>query len=297
MSISPRVTQRLMVEHSLSSLQAGAGRLARTQEQLHTGRVLNRPSDSPTDVNAAMRMRSGIAGEAQHARNARDGLGWLAQIDNTMQSMLLQVNRAQGLALQGVSTGNSSAASREALAIEVEQLREGLLQQANATYLGRPVFGGNTAGPVAYDEATGAFVGNTNPVQRAVADGVKVAVNVDAHAAFGTGDADIFAVLDDLVTNLRTDPAAIAGNIEQLDAAHKQMTSVLADVGTRYGRVENAALKAENVKLDLQTTLSSVENVDLAKAMVDLRLQETAYQAALATTARVMQPSLLDFLR
>ena len=40
-----------------------------------------------------------------------------------------------------------------------------------------------------------------------------------------------------------------------------------------------------------------MENVDVAQAIVDLQMQEVAYQAALGATARVIQPTLLDFLR
>ena len=40
-----------------------------------------------------------------------------------------------------------------------------------------------------------------------------------------------------------------------------------------------------------------MENADLPKTVVDLQMQQVAYQASLGATARVMQPSLLDFLR
>ena len=63
-------------------------------------------------------------------------------------------------------------------------------------------------------------------------------------------------------------------------------------------RVENAVRDRRRRRAQPSTSaLSEVENTDLAKAIVDLQLQEVAYQAALAATARVMQPSLLDFLR
>jgi flagellar hook-associated protein 3 FlgL len=50
-------------------------------------------------------------------------------------------------------------------------------------------------------------------------------------------------------------------------------------------------------QLHLTTSLSDVEEVDLAKATIDVSLQQVAYQAALAATAKTLQPSLLDFLR
>ena len=85
--------------------------------------------------------------------------------------------------------------------------------------------------------------------------------------------------------------------MEKIASQMDVITTTLADVGTRYNRVDNAVQSAKDVTLSLQTSLSNVENVDLPRAMVDLQMQEVAFQAALATTARVMQPSLLDFLR
>jgi flagellar hook-associated protein 3 FlgL len=49
--------------------------------------------------------------------------------------------------------------------------------------------------------------------------------------------------------------------------------------------------------LDLRAQLSNVEDIDLPKTITELALQQTAYQAALAATAKVIQPSLVDFLR
>lgn len=78
-----RVTQTMLSQRSLEGMQLGLGRLARTQEQLSTGRLINRPSDDPTGATSAMRVRSSIADAQQHARNAEDGLGWLGQVDST----------------------------------------------------------------------------------------------------------------------------------------------------------------------------------------------------------------------
>ncbi len=76
-----------------------------------------------------------------------------------------------------------------------------------------------------------------------------------------------------------------------------RLTTARAEVGTRAARVDAATQTAADTELKLKSSLSDVENADLPKVIVDLKLQETAYQAALAATSRVMQPSLLDFLR
>lgn len=292
-----RVTQSLMSQRSLDSLQLGLGRLSKIQEQLSTGRILNRPSDSPADTTSAMRIRASLADQQQYARNAQDGLGWLGQVDNTLSGMSDQLRRARDLALQGANGGAMGPAARAALATEVDQIREGLLSSANSSYLGRPVFGGVTAGAIAYD-ATGTYVGTPGQVVRVVGDGVLVDVQLAGPDAFGPAGASVFEQLDALAVALRAgDEAGIQTGIGDLSASMDRVTSALADVGTRYSRLEQAAQLAADTGLNLTASLSELENVDLPKAMVDLQLQEVAYQSALATTARVLQPSLVDFLR
>lgn len=299
MSIT-RVTQTMLSQRSLEGMQLSLGRLARTQEQLSTGRVLNRPSDSPTDTTAAMRLRSSLADAKQYARNAQDGQGWLGQIDSALQSMVNETRRARELTLQGANSGAMSTAAREALAVEVEQLRESLIQQANTKYLDRPVFGGVTGGPVAYDE-TGTYVVATahqTQVARTVADGISVRVDFDAQEAFGPAGADLFKDLADAANSLRSgNPTDISTSLEKLAGGLDRLTGALAEVGGRTNRLEASLQRAKDGELMLTSSLSEIENVDLPKAMVELQLQEVAYQASLAATARVMQPSLLDFLR
>ena len=292
-----RVTQSMMSQRSLEGLQLSLGRLARTQEQLSTGRILNRPSDSPTDTTAAMRMRSSLADTRQYVRNAEDGSGWLGQIDTTLQSMINETRKVRELAVQGAS-GAASATSRAALATEVEQLRESLIAQANTRYLERPVFGGVTAGANAYD-ADGAYIGTSaGEVTRTIADGVTIRVDMDAEKAFGPHDANLFADLEEAALALRSgDQARISASIGKLDIGLDRLTGAVAEIGGRTNRLESALQRAQDAELAMTSSLSEIENVDLPRAMVDLQLQEVAYQSALAATARVMQPSLLDFLR
>lgn len=292
-----RVTQHMMSQQALDGMQTGLSRLSQIQEQLSTGKVINRPSDDPSGATSAMRLRSSLADQKQYARNADDGLGWLNQTDTTLSSVAPQLRRARELGLQGIS-GAIGQQGRDALATEVDKLREGILADANATYLGRPVFGGITAGTTAYDATTGAFAGVPGAVNRSVADGVKVRVDTDAAAVFGGAGDDVFKHLADLSAALRGGDSTVIGDVVQkLTADAERVTTAQADVGTRAARIEKTRTTAEDAEFTLTNALSEVENTDLPKATVDLQMQQVAYQAALAATARVMQPSLLDFLR
>ena len=292
-----RVTQNMMSERSLAGMQLGLTRLAKVQEQLSTGRILNRPSDSPIDTASAMSLRKGLGDQQQFLRNTSDGLAWLNTADSTLSSMSDRIRKARELGVQGANTGTLSAEARNAVAAEIEGIRDGLVKLANTTYLDRPIFGGITAGSKAYDDS-GAFVGEAGAVTRTVATGVRINVNVDGPTVIGPDGANLFDDLTAIAAAIRAgDSAATATGLDALQTGLGRVTAALSDVGSRTVRVEAAEQAAIDAELSVKNSLSEVENTDLPKALMELKLQETAYQAALASTARVMQPSLIDFLR
>lgn len=294
-----RVTQSMLTDRSLSRLQTSLTRLSELQEHLSTGRVLNRPSDNPADTASAMRLRSSVGAQQQYARNAQDGIGWLDTLDSTLGTAGDLVRRAREVGQQAVS-GAASQDTREALAVSIDQLRSSLLGTANTTYLDRPVLGGTTAGRAAFAEVGGvvAYSGDANPVNRAVAEGVVVDVAVAGPAAFGADGDNVFDHLGALATAVRAgNTAAIQSGLDALEDDGNRLIVARTDVGARANRVEQAGIRAGDTELSLTNALAEIENTDLPRATVDLKMQEVAYQAALAATARVLQPSLLDFLR
>jgi flagellar hook-associated protein 3 FlgL len=293
---SMRVTERSLANTTMVGLQANLARLGVLQEQLSSGKLISRPSDSPTGTTTAMQIRSDQRQLQQYSRNADDGTGWLNSADSALTGAIDLVHQVRSLVLQGMSGGSGSPAAREALAIELDRLRESVLDQANASYLNRPVFGGTTTGRDAFDQ-TGAYVGDAGQVQRTVGTGVKVRVDSPAAATFGTGAGQLFTVLSQISADLRGDPAALGGDLDLLDGTTNLMQGQLADVGARYNRLVQLGQTATNRAADLQTSLSDVEDIDLPKTIMELQLQQTAYQVALAAAAKVLQPSLQDFLR
>ena len=111
------------------------------------------------------------------------------------------------------------------------------------------------------------------------------------------------ALLADLQahTTLQADDATLHprlnGGLVNLDKGINSVITSLGQIGARFNRVESMRDAAEGQLLNLANNLSEVEDIDLPKTIVDLQMQEVAYKAALGATARVVQPSLLDFLR
>jgi flagellar hook-associated protein 3 FlgL len=245
---------------------------------------------------AALRLRTDLDRYTQLDRNADDGKARLGTTDNALTDGLAVLREARDAVLLGAN-GSLSANDREALAAHVEGLRSSLLAVANTKYLQQPIFAGTAGAASAYD-ASGAYQGNTGAVTRTIAPGVKVTVNATGDAVFGPAGNDIFTVLADIANDLRTNPSNLTStDLGRLDTGYLRMQNALASVGSRYHQIEIMQDRNQANQLETQNQLSEVEGVDLPAATVELQLQEVAYQAALGATAKVIQPTLMDFLR
>lgn len=298
-----RVTQTSMAGRVSAALQANLARLQQTQDQVGTGRRLGKPSDSPTDTATAMKLRTEQQRTEQLTRAIDDGQSWLDTADSALQTTDTLLTRVRQLVLAG-RNGTATASDRAAMATEVDQLRSSMVDIANTQYLGRPVFAGTQDTAEAFDRTTGAYLGNTSTVDRTIAPGAeRLSVSVPGTDAFTTLFADPAAaggtgVLGRVAAALRSgDPVALDQSLRDIDTAADAVRTSQSVIGARTQRLETVRSLTEGRATQAAVQLSSVEGIDLAKSLTDLSVQQQAYQAALQATAKVIQPSLLDFLR
>ena len=290
-----RVAHGALARRSMENLQLNLRRLAAKQDEMSSMKKLRRPSDSPVDTVSALRLRSDMGRNTQISRNIDDAIGWLGVADNSLSAVVDQLERVRTLS---ISARNASAdlPAREALASEVEKIRETLLGLANTQYNGRAIFAGTAAGTETFDE-NATYVGVNAAVERTIAPGVRVQINVNGDEVFGSGSSNLFVAINQLANAIRTDPAQLDTLVADLDTRTQTIQGALSTVGTRYKRVETMKDRNGADALTMKQNLSNVEDADMAQTMVDLQMQEVAYQAALAATGRAIQPSLVDFLR
>jgi flagellar hook-associated protein 3 FlgL len=302
-----RITQKAMVSNSLAGLNNNLTALTKAQNQLATGRVLNRPSDSPIDTNKSMQVRSDLARVTQQGRNISDAQSRLNQTDSALSDVQDLLKRVQTLTVQGLNTGANDATSSAALATEIRALRADMLGVANTTINGNPIFGGVTTGPVAYDQL-GAYVGlgqgegstADHPVLRRISDGESLRIDVTGPEVFGTKGDDLFALVQGIADKLNTSPVdvdALSTDLAALGDAQDRISTAQATIGARSARVEKAADLNSGRELTLTAQLAAIEEVDIPKATMELSAQQLGYQASLAVTAKILQPTLMDFLR
>ncbi len=295
MSIGQRVTQRTITSSMMNGLQANLDRMQDLQAQLSSGKQIRRPSDSPVGTVAAMTYRSEIQRNEQYGRNAQDALGWLATADSTLSNIHKEADKANQLLMSSMN-GALGPDALSAIATQLEGIRDGMIVEANKTYLNRPIFGGTTTDRMAFD-ATGAYVGNSAVISRTVGPGSSVAISMPGNTVFASGSSDLFAEIDAIVNHLRNDPAQLQADLGKLATSMERIRSKQAEIGARQNRVETEVQNSDDRKIELTSGLSSVEDIDLPATIIQVQMQQVAYQAALGATAKAIQPSLVDFLR
>jgi flagellar hook-associated protein 3 FlgL len=309
--MSTRITNTMIQRSVLADLNDVSQAQAATRRKMSSGKEISRPSDDPYVASRSLAIRTDLDGIRQYGRNVGEALGWQSVTDTALSQIGDMTQRARELTLQG-ATDTIPQTSRNAIADEIDQLIAGIKQGANATYDGRYVLGGSATDVRPYDSAmtptvapgpwNDAYAGDAVVQQREIGPNVQIGVNIHGNEILGgqpgnTGN--LLKVLRDAALHLRTGDTSALGttDIKAIQAEIDNVLSVRARVGAGMNRLESAASRLTETEESATKLLSDTEDADMAKTLIDFSTQQAVYQSALNAGARVVQSSLLDFLR
>ncbi|MBF0411404.1 MAG: flagellar hook-associated protein FlgL [Desulfamplus sp.] len=107
----------------------------------------------------------------------------------------------------------------------------------------------------------------------------------------------ILNTLIDLAGYLKNnDVDGIERTIGRLDSSYNHITSVMADTGMKYSRLETRKVITSEMNLNLNERRASIEDADIVEAIMNLNSAQSAYEAALGSTAKIMKTSLMDYI-
>ncbi len=296
-----RITQRQIGEQILADIAAAFERLNRYQRQVSSGRRITRPADDPAGTASTLGYRSALAQVEQHLVNIDRARGWLEATDSVLNDLIQTLQRARELAVQGASD-TLSADDRRRIALEVRQLLGHTFQLSKAMLGNRYLFSGfkvttppyNPA-PDEYDvPAPPPYQGDAGQMPAEVEAGTTITLNLTADVVFDPAIAALIQLRDALDSG---SSGAVEAALGPLDAAVNAAVDGRVVIGSRLSRLEGVARRLQDLKLSLTELKSKTEDVDFAEATTQLAMGETAYRAALMGAARIIQPSLLDFLK
>ncbi|MFP7479049.1 flagellar hook-associated protein FlgL [Terribacillus saccharophilus] len=293
-----RITQSMMSNSMLRNLSNSYGDLNKYSEQLSSGKKITKPSDDPVVATKGMSYRTEVRDVEQYKRNLSEAQTWIDNSDSALSNATSALQRLRELAVQA-SNGTYEEGQRGNIAEEVDQLKEQLATIANTQVNEKYIFNGsatNTA-PVTINEDGSTTVNfNSNAVNLTLSKGVDVNINVDGNAVFGE---KLFSDLDNLSAALRSDGSDedLDQYIGLIDENINNLVNERADLGARMNRMDLVESRLGDQELSATKLMSNNEDAEMEEVIMNLTSQEAVHRAAMSAGARIIQPTLMDFLR
>jgi flagellar hook-associated protein 3 FlgL len=300
--MSVRVTQTMLNSNMLRNLNNSMYNMDKLQHQLSSGRKVEKPSDDPVIAARGMFYRSSLMENDQYKRNVDEAQSWMDMTDATMDEMGNIMKRVKELLVYS-GNGAVSPDDLKTMGSEIEELKNHMGTLANQQINGKYIFAGTDTNKAPFDPTVnggeGAFVStNDSPINLEVSQNVFVTSNVNAQNIFNypnNGD-NIFEVLNKVIGEMSAGRPATQFQTS-MDEQYDNLLAERATLGASVNRVELIAERLNTQEVSITGLMSKNEDADMAKVMTDLKTQESVHSAALGAGARIIQPSLLDFLR
>jgi flagellar hook-associated protein 3 FlgL len=297
--MSNRITINAINNTVLADNQRTIGRLATYQEQLSSGKRVNRVSDDPGAARSALRYRAESVQTSKYLDNIAKGESFVNASDSALEQMSQVLDDAKSLAVQGAN-GTQDAASRKALSQSVDSLLTRMVDLSNTVHDGRYIFAGTATYTQPFarsaDGESVVYQGNLDEFDIQIGSDSRVTVNQDGNTLFQQ-DGDVFGSLVELRNALASnDAATVSSLVQDIDDVHTHLNNLHGALGGTEQRFELARNQLESAKVNLDALVSQAEDVDFADTIAQMQLAQVALEAGLQAGAKVLRPSLLDYL-
>jgi len=302
-----RVTQNITTTNFINYINRHAENLLKTQQQIASQKRINKSSDDPIGMGQVLGYRTNLAVTDQYQKNIERGMTRIEFTEVALDFASDLINEAGRLAAE-YGGSSHSAATRQSAALQVKDIYDQVMQMANSQFNGNYIFSGdatNTAPFSHLPDFTATYNGDDGEFQIMVSDGVEVNLVADGRKIFQNavnGGVNIFDELKNLIDGLEhPDPVAGRAQIEArlnvLQEGRDQMNNRRSEYALSLYRLQATDEYMTDLRSKMEEAMATLEQADITKAVVELQNLELAYETTLATAARIIQPSLMDFLR
>jgi len=286
-----RVANKTIYDSVIYNLGSISEEMNKANEIATTGKRINNLSDDPVGLTQSLNIRSALSNIEQMGRNISHGKSWLTASESALTSVQNIISDTKTLCVQ-MASGTTGADQRASAAVTVQNMLEEIVSLADTDVAGNYIFAGSKTDTIPFGQ-DGTYNGDNNPFSIKISKNSTVEVGSDGQAVFG----NLFNTLSNLKTALESnDLSGIQDAITHLDGHFDDITAQISDVGSKMNRME---IK-DRIYLDLNFSnterLSKIEDADIAEAIMNVSVAEFTYQAALASSSKVMTLTLVDYL-
>ena len=283
--------------------------------QLNTGKVISKVSDDPYEAIKILNLQNEISDVEKYNSNADEVLGWLDVTDESLDRIgsLTTDIRTLLVSIQGTYGPDEIKATQTEINEKVKQIGEAL----NTTYAGKFIFGGSITDeqPIKIIEKDGVaqLVINNADNNRLndslvveISDGISLEHNltlnqITATAGKETGKTNGLEILNGIVSSLNQNNPV---NEEELKKLRGDLDTYLSDILNNRALVGGksntvSAIKDSNDEniLEMKGSYSMMQDVDFAEYFMELQEAQMMYTASLQVGSKLLQSTLLDYMR
>lgn len=319
-----RVTNNMLSSQFLSGYQTTLSRMADIQEKVAASKNINKPSDNPVGAARNLQFTAASSTNAMFTQNANDAISWMTTSDSNLQTIVTTMTSIKTAVSSAISANPDS--SYEAIAKQVDEMINTLMQCGNAKVGNRYVFGGqnDSVEPFTRDETTGVVTYNgtyngqggvttagtiTMQVVPGDVSASRDKINLDGSEIFGaidtsTGVPKIFQDLLDIkqhLTDIQTGANGVtadtlSSDLGTLDTDSDYIISAQTTLGARQKSYETIKDRLTSDSLIIAQDATDNDGFDVGKASIEMQLAENAYNTLLSVGANVLPKSLVDYL-
>lgn len=292
-----RISSGELFDKIKTAFQKNMGEYVKYQDMLSTGKRINRPSDDPVGISKVIDYRVNIQNIEQYKNNINEVKEFLNFSENALGSAVDNLIRAKELAITAADD-TITPEQRQYLAKEVAQIKEQILNIANAKFKDNYVFSGFKTDTAPFDTTNFNYLGDSGKIYVFLDKNIQISQNLPGNEIFGTGLGSVFKTLYDLQMGMENnDKALINNSLGMIDSDMNRILQAKADFGAKLNNVESMSSRQEETAFGLKELLSKVEDADITETIAELSKAQLALQALRQSSAPIIQQSLLDFLK
>ncbi len=292
-----RISSNMQYNNLLAGIRHQQTVQSEGNAQISSGTRFQTPAQSGLDYKVSLDIRHAQV-TTQSSIDASKTVESRLNISQTMlNDMGNLLKRAQTLAVQQ-SSGQLSAAERQAALQEVNHLADQFLSNANQSWQGQSLFAGTAVDTPAFTkDALGnvTYTGNNQDRIVSVGDNQQVVSNMRGDdPAFAAA----FTALQDFKTALTNNSqSGIQSALGSLNSAGDGIVNLTSDVGARLSAVRISRTSFEDMKLNLDKQLNDHEGIDIPAVVARIQQSNVLLQAAYSQVAQIKSLNLTNFLR
>lgn len=310
-----RSVESIWYRNFLDNLGTTKSRFDTAISQSTSGKKITQFSDNPADMSYVLSLRNQVEQAEQFEKNISTGKSWLSSAESALSSIVTNLYSIITKAEQGASEV-SGIAEREILASDIEQKRDAILNIANTEMMGKFLFAGSATDAQPFTKQADTtqllpdgrtitipgdvvYNGNSDRIKIQADFSIKVDTNVPGDEAFGINDGsvDIFATLQKLVTDLRSNNTTEIGNdVQAMNTIVTQLNDTIGKLGNNKAHLDDINGQLKQYKTSITSTMSTLEDADMAEVISNLSKEQVGLQATLRSGALINKQSLMDYI-